>query len=67
LLIVLSVMSNDGVFLQGYKYIVMSMLPGIQTLDFSRITKADRRTAATLEGMNKNLKKRRGKPKTEDD
>jgi len=60
-------MSNDGVFLQGYKYIVMSMLPGIQTLDFSRITKADRRTAATLEGMNKNLKKRRGKPKTEED
>jgi len=43
----------------------MAMLPNLQTLDFSRITKADRKTASTLEGMNKNVKK--GKKKSKED
>ena len=53
-------------FLQGYKYHVMSLLPSVQTLDFSRVTKADRKTASTLEVMNKNVKRGKRKPKEED-
>ncbi|XP_067949013.1 leucine-rich repeat-containing protein 51-like [Watersipora subatra] len=51
---------------KGYKYMVMAMLPQLDTLDFSRITKADRRTAATLQGMNKNNRKGKRKVKKED-
>jgi len=51
---------------KGYKYQFMALLPTVQTLDFSRVTKADRKTAATLEVMNKNVKRGKRKPKEED-
>ena len=41
----------------------MAVLPQLETLDFSRITKADRRTADTLQGMNKNVRKGKRKSK----
>ena len=45
---------------------IIAMLPQLDTLDFSRITKADRRTAATLQGMNKNIRKGKRKSKKAD-
>jgi hypothetical protein len=44
---------------------VLSKLPQLQCLDFSRVTKAEMKTAKTLEGMNSwGLKK---KKKVEED
>lgn len=54
------------ILLQGYKYMVMAMIPQLEALDFGRITKADRKTAATLQGMNKNVRKGKRKPKKEE-
>jgi len=33
---------------QGYRMLVLSRLPKLQALDFSPVTKADRKTAETL-------------------
>ncbi|KAK3579819.1 hypothetical protein CHS0354_014966 [Potamilus streckersoni] len=38
--------------MKGYRQIVLSMLPNLQVLDFSTVTKADKKTAETWNKMN---------------
>lgn len=50
---------------KGYRQYVLSKLPGLKNLDFSVVTKADRKDAATWDKMYG--KKRRGKKKKSQD
>lgn len=64
-LITLTLHGNPIDSQKGYRQYVLAKLPGVRTLDFSRITKADRMDAKTWQKMYGKTKHRR--KKTEDD
>lgn len=51
--------------LQGYKFQVLAMVPQLQAIDFSRVTKCDRKTAEVWNKLNNAPKKK--KEKIDDD
>lgn len=57
-----SVMFN---MLQGYKFQVLAMVPQLQAIDFSRVTKCDRKTSEVWNSLNNAPKKK--KEKIDDD
>ena len=52
--------------IKGYRLAVLTILPHLDNLDFSRVTKADRKTANTWASMNSGAKHKK-KPKEEED